>query len=181
MKKMLNKRQKMEKIYELYEQKMFMTAYTILQDYHQAEDAVQEACIKLSKHLDKLDDITSTKNRNYIFMTTKDISIDIYRKNQTNSNYSFTVEDEKLESFSPSTSINEALQIENEIYINNLLDKLPVSYKEIIQAYYYKQLSVAEIAVSLKISEAAARKRLQRAVSTLKNMIGDENYEYKII
>ena len=181
MKKVLSKRQKMETIYELYEQKMFMTAYIILQDYQLAEDAVQEACIKLSKHLDKLDDITSTKSRNYIFLTTKDISIDIYRKNQTNSKHSFSVEDEKLESFSPATSINEALQVENEIYINDLLNKLPDSYKEIIQDYYYKQLSITEIAVSLKISESAARKRLQRAISTLKNMIGDENYEYKII
>lgn len=181
MKKELSRRQKMEKIYELYEQKMLMTAYTILQDYHQAEDAVQEACIKLTKHLDKLDDITSTKSRNYIFLTTKDVSIDMYRKNQINGNYSFSMEDEKLESFIPSASINEALQIENEIYIKELLNKLPVSDKEIIQDYYYKQLSITEIAVSLKISEAAARKRLQRAVSTLKNMIGDENYEYKII
>lgn len=178
---MLSKRQKMEMIYELYEQKMFMTAYTILQDYQQAEDALQEACIKLSKHLDKLDDVTSNKSRNYIFLSIKDIAIDMYRKNQRNSNYSFSVEDEKLESFSPTTSINEALQVENEIYINDLLNNLPDSYKEIIQDYYYKQLSITEIAVSLKISESAARKRLQRAISTLKNMIGDENYEYKII
>lgn len=181
MKIMLNKRQKMEKIYELYEQKMFMTAYAILQDYQQAEDAVQEACIKLAKHLDKLSDITSSKSRKYIFLMTKDISIDMYRKNQINNNHSFSVEEEKLEAFSPAISINETLQVENEIYIQNLLNKLPISYKEVIQDYYYKQLSIAEIAISLQISEAAARKRLQRAIATLKNMIGDENYEYKII
>lgn len=47
--------------------------------------------------------------------------------------------------------------------------------------YYYKELSIKEIAFALKISEAATRKRLQRAVATLKNMTGDDNYEYKII
>lgn len=181
MKKPLSDRQLMEQLYELYEQKMLMAAYSILQDYHQAEDAVQEAFIKFSRHLSKFNDITSRKSRNYILTTIKSVSIDMYRKNQVNSSYFFSTENDNLESAIYHPTINEALQIENEIYIKELIGRLPLTYKEIINDYYYKQLSIAEIAQSLKISEAAARKRLQRAVATLKNMTGDEHYEYKII
>lgn len=181
MKKSLSDRQLMEQLYELYEQKMLVAAYSILQDYHQAEDAVQEAFIKFSQHLSKFSDITSRKSRSYILTTIKSVSIDMYRKNQVNSSYFFSTEDENLESAAYHPTINETLQIENEIYINELISRLPFTYKEIINYYYYKQLSIAEIAQSLKISEAAARKRLQRAVASLKNMTGDENCEYKII
>ena len=181
MKKRLSDRQIMEELYRVYEQKMLLTAYSILQDYQQAEDAVQETFIKLSRHLSKLDDITSKKSRNYIFITTKGIAIDMYRKKQLSNNYTFTAGDEILEQLSPISSINEALQIENEVYLHNLLNRLSTSDKQIIHDYYYKQLSISEIAVSLKISEAAARKRLQRAIASLKKMTGDENYEYKII
>lgn len=181
MKKPLSDRQLMEQLYELYEQKMLMVAYSILQDYHQAKDAVQEAFIKFSRHLSKFNDITSRKSRKYILTTIKSVSIDMYRKNQVNSSYFFSTENDNLESAIYHPTINEALQIENEIYIKGLISRLPPTYKEIINDYYYKQLSITEIAQSLRISEAAARKRLQRAVATLKNMTGDEDYEYKII
>lgn len=181
MKKSLSDRQLMEQLYELYEQKMLIVAYSILQDYHQAEDAVQEAFIKLSRHLSQFSDITSRKSRNYILTTIKSVCIDMYRRNQINNSYFSSSEDENLESFADHPSINETLQIENEIYIKGLISRLPLIYKEIIDDYYYKQLSITEIAQSLKISEAAARKRLQRAVTSLKNMTGDEHYEYKII
>ena len=181
MKKTYSDRQILEELYILYEQKMFLTAYSILQDYQLAEDAVQEAFIKLSRHLSKLDDITSKKSRNYIFTTIKGISIDMYRKTQLNNSYIFTAGDETIEEFNPTSSINEALKIENEIYIHNLLNRLSKSDKQIVTDYYYKQLSIHEIANSLKISETAARKRLQRAIASLKKMTGDENYAYKII
>ena len=105
----------------------------------------------------------------------------MYRKKQLNSTYTFSTEDENLDYFSDTSSIHETQQIENEFYIKDLLNRLPLTYKEIIIDYYYKQLSITEFAQALKISDAAARKRLQRAVTTLKNMIGDEHYEYKII
>lgn len=43
MKKPLSDRQLMEQLYELYEQKMFMTAYSILQDHHQADIVITPA------------------------------------------------------------------------------------------------------------------------------------------
>lgn len=182
MKQIPSDRQIMEQLYELYEQKMFMTAYSILRDHHQAEDAVQEAFIKLSRHLSKFsDDPASAKCRKYILVTIKDVSIDLYRKNRTDNTCFFPVENEETACFAEQTSIHEALRIENEIYLKSLIAGLPLAYKEIIIDYYYKQLSIPEIAQLLTISEAAARKRLQRAVAALKNMTGDEYYEYKII
>lgn len=181
MKNPLSDRQIMEQLYELYEQKMFMTAYSILQNHHQAEDAIQDAFIKLSKHLNKLSDITSKKSRNYILATIKDVSIDMYRNNKRNSQHYFSTEEENLDFIIENHSINETIQVENEIDVRNMINKLPLTYREIIMDYYYKELSIKEIAFALKISEAATRKRLQRAVATLKDMTGDDNYEYKII
>lgn len=164
----------MEKLYELYEQKMFMVAYSILKDYQQAEDAVHEAFIKLSKHLSKLKDVSCEKSRRYVLMTIKGVSIDLYRKNQADSLHCFQTEADKLVQIADKHSISETLQVENEMYIEQLLRKLSPIYKEVVLDYYYRQLSICEIAHNLTISEDAARKRLQRAVASLKQMVGDE-------
>ncbi|MRS06652.1 sigma factor, partial [Bacillus anthracis] len=49
-----NDYEKMEELYELYEQKVYYVAYSILNNIQQAEDAVQETFITLYKNLEKL-------------------------------------------------------------------------------------------------------------------------------
>ena len=46
-----NDYEKMEELYELYEQKIYYVAYSILNNIQQAEDAVQETFITLYKNL----------------------------------------------------------------------------------------------------------------------------------
>ena len=47
-----NDYEKMEELYELYEQKIYYVAYSILNNIQQAEDAVQETFITLYKNLE---------------------------------------------------------------------------------------------------------------------------------
>lgn len=49
-----NDYEKMEELYELYEQKVYYVAYSILNNIQQAEDAVQETFITLYKNLENL-------------------------------------------------------------------------------------------------------------------------------
>ena len=50
---MLSNSQKLERLFDLYETKMFKIAFYILKDKGQAEDAVQDAFIKLILNLKK--------------------------------------------------------------------------------------------------------------------------------
>ncbi|MGQ0513269.1 sigma factor, partial [Bacillus sp. D-CC] len=62
-----NDYEKMEELYELYEQKVYYVAYSILNNIQQAEDSVQETFITLYKNLEKLHSLSTEELKRYIF------------------------------------------------------------------------------------------------------------------
>ena len=108
--------EKLEQLYGLYEKKMYAVAYSILHNEWQAEDAVQDAFVRLFKNIRKI------KN------------------------------------------------------LEEMLSRLPESYKEVIMLRCVHQLSTKETAAVLEISEALVRKRQQRAIKKLRTMMGDDVY-----
>ena len=54
--------EKLERLYELYEQKMYAVAFSILRNEWQAEDAVQDAFVRLLKNIRKLRDLEDEKH-----------------------------------------------------------------------------------------------------------------------
>ena len=69
-----------ERCYKLYEQKMYHVAYCILRDEGLAEDAVQEAFLKLMKSNVDFKDAKSDECKQYIITIIKHASIDIYNR-----------------------------------------------------------------------------------------------------
>ena len=66
-----NDYEKMEELYELYEQKIYYVAYSILNNIQQAEDAVQETFITLYKNLAKLYSLSTEELKRYILRVAK--------------------------------------------------------------------------------------------------------------
>ena len=66
-----NDYEKMEELYELYEQKVYYVAYSILNNIQQAEDAVQETFITLYKNLEKLHNLNIQELKRYILRVAK--------------------------------------------------------------------------------------------------------------
>ena len=59
----MNNREIIEEIYKLYEQKMFYIAFSILKDESAAEDAVQNAFIKLINNISRVKDPDSDRTK----------------------------------------------------------------------------------------------------------------------
>ena len=73
---------KIAELYSMYEQKMFYEARGILNDDQLAEDAVQEAFLKLIRHRDRLSTLRPQQISSYVWQTLRSTAIDIYRKNK---------------------------------------------------------------------------------------------------
>ena len=67
-----------EKCYQLYEQKMYQVAYSILRDERMAEDAVQEAFLKLMKSKILFKDANSDDCKRYMITVIKNASIECF-------------------------------------------------------------------------------------------------------
>lgn len=167
---------KLELLYDTYENKMYGIAYSILNDVDQAEDAVQDAIIKLIPHLETINSIESFKTKRLVMYTVKNIAIDKYRRNRKESQI-FEEEMEDKQLCENNNSIPSVKSVEDRHLVTQILSSIPDKYKEIIQYRCFYELTYREIALILNISEDAAAKRYERAKAMVKKFIGDDIYE----
>jgi len=162
-------------LYDAYENKMYSIAYSILNNVEQAEDAVQDAFIKLVPYTSTIQGIESLKTKRLIVYTIKNIAIDLYRRNRKETEL-FTKEVEEKVISENQDEVPYVKTIEDRHMITQLLSKLPEKYREIIQYRCFYELSYKEISSLLNISEDVAAKRYERGRKMVKEMIGDEVY-----
>lgn len=167
---------KLELLYDTYENKMYGIAYSILNNVEQAEDAVQDAIMKLIPHLESINRIDSFKTKRLVMYTVKNIAIDKYRRNRKESElFTQGTEDKQL---SENHNINPSVKtVEDRYMIMQILSSLSPKYRDIIQYRCFYELSYKEISLILNISEDVAAKRYERARKMVKKFIGDEMYE----
>ncbi len=146
-------------VYETYKSMVFSLAYAYLQNVTDSEDATLETFARLmrsNKEFPTLED-----ERRYITRIVINVSKDMLRKKKTVQldEYNVAEEEEKDDG-------NEALWAE--------IGKLPNKLKEVIILTYINDLTYGEISKTLHISEAAARKRHERAIKQLKERLEED-------
>ena len=72
--------------------------------------------------------------------------------------------------------MNLVSRLAGENILEEMLSRLPDSYREVLMLRCVHQLSSKETAAVLEISEALVRKRQQRAINKLRMMMGDDIY-----
>ncbi|GAU76648.1 RNA polymerase sigma factor [Fusibacter sp. 3D3] len=171
-------RNKLEEIFVTFYKDMFITAYSILKDHHEAEDIVQEAILRLSKHLDKISEVKCRETRAYVVIIVRNLAINTYNKRS-----SLIL----LESYDVKTlNENEVFLIENHMIrielskeIAEHLENLHPTYADILTLKYYYELSISEIGDLLGITENNASVRLSRARLAFKEMIEKKGVDYE--
>lgn len=171
-----NSYHKIEQLYTLYEQKMYVIAYSILNNSWQAEDAVSDAFVKIIKNLHKIKDVKSDQTKKFIIRIIQNTAIDLYRKNQKESKVFTVVSDENQNNIADQDNSLESMlrSMESKEEIDKILSKIPEKYREVLIYRGVHELSVKETAVVLKISENLVRKRYERARNLLMSKLGDD-------
>lgn len=169
---MLSDSDKLERLFELYEQKMYATAFQILKDAGQAEDAVQDGFMRVMAHIHQIKSPESSETKHFMIKVIRSAAIDIYRKNQRErENVFFDPEDVfKNQKLSNNREID---RVEDRCMIQRALLALDVKYREVLELKCYFGLNHREIAMLLEISEDTVAKRYERAKKIAMKMIGD--------
>lgn len=161
-----------ENCYKLYEQKMYQIAYSILRDEGMAEDAVQEAFLKLMKSETYFQNAKSYECKCYIITVVKHASITIYNKRKREQNVIYLSDQD--DAFASEVDMENT----NRENLQSLIEKLPEKYYEVVDCMVVRELSVKETAKKLAITEANVRKRFERAKLLLKKIVkGSGEYE----
>lgn len=145
-----------------YTKLMHSAANSVLHDYHEAEDACQEAFLKLYKTVDTLEDVRSTRTRAYCVKTAKNIAVDLARKKAKQIPY------EELPTVNQKDSFTESSTAEAEDLYQDI-DELPEKYKNIIRLRCFEERSAEETAEMLDSSVSTVNSQLLRARAMLKS------------
>ncbi|MCM1577198.1 MAG: sigma-70 family RNA polymerase sigma factor [Ruminococcus sp.] len=157
------------KIYRKYEGIMYDTAYSILLNRFDAEDAVHTAFTNIAGHLDKISDINSTGTKGYLIIAAKHAALKTLAANKK---FAF-----------PETDEPEADDIDVEEYVIRNMEAgrleavllgLPAADYEVLFLNIYMDLDIREISETLCITYDAAKKRLQRALKRFREAAAKE-------
>ncbi|MBQ8514050.1 MAG: sigma-70 family RNA polymerase sigma factor [Ruminococcus sp.] len=171
------KRRKIERLYELYEQPMYRIAYAILHHVQQSEDAVHDAFVKIMRNLQQIDDISSPETKRYIVQIIRNTAINQYRKNAADARRFTELDDTAAQIPDENNEVQQRLiHMEQSEIAEDILSGLSPSEREILQLRCEEELSFKEIALRLSLSEAAVRKRFERAKKAAQKQKGESHY-----
>ena len=159
-------REFMRNLYDKFYKIAEMRAYAILHSHEDAEEAVQDAFVKLIDKLPKIIELDSEKLAAYVVITVKNTAIDHFRKRnfEVGRKFSFD-EDNIVESLVDTKPLPEDIYLKQEEMeeLSVALKLLPEKYKMILEAKYVLGQSDREIGEMLGVSEKSVRMYLTRA------------------
>ena len=150
-----------EKLIEEYQNSLYVAAFSICKNNHDAEDVVQDTFIK---YISKNNDFES---KEHIKAWLLRVAINLAKNKMTTffRRKVIPMEDYMLDIAMPSEDSNNLL---------NTVMSLPQKYRIVIHLFYYEDYSVKEIADILKISPDNVKTRLTRGRKQLKIMLKEE-------
>lgn len=152
---------------------MFYIANEILKDNHLAEDAVQEAFLRVAKNFHKVNEIACSKTRNFLAIIVRNAAITMIKAKRNDADM-----DEYCELNSSSVSDDVFDTISNKLLVDKIL-KLPETHRDCLYLYHLYGYTFNEISNLLSISVEAAKKRTQRARFILKDSLVKEGYVHE--
>lgn len=153
-----------------YYMQAYKMAYSILRQHHDAEDATQNAILKIYKSLESFKGTSSFKN--WFIKIVKNHAIDLYRSNRRTVNIKDSFKETvKLSSTPPArANVISVGELKNNFTI--LMKEISPRYKEVMKLRYVDSLSYEEISDTLNCSVGTVKSRLSRGrkqINTLMN------------
>ena len=155
-----------EALYYAFRQPMFRAARRILGSDALAEDAVQDAFLKLSGLLAHMADMPPDKARAFVLVVTENKARDILRK------YRREFTDTDLCAVAPGGGWDDTLGV---AAVRAAVDRLPTLYRDVLALRVYLGKTDGEIADALGLRPPAVRKRMQRARDMLAALLERED------
>lgn len=159
--------EKFAEIYNDHRHFMWYVANQKLQDEHLAEDAVQEAFLALTRHLDKVEDVHSPRTKKFLATIVRSKAADIMRRRRTPEELRETLPDNK----SGRDMLEQYLSKDNYNYLVSCIFELDDSYRVIFEYKFMYGMTDAEIADILGITAKNVNVRYFRARKKLQEMV----------
>ena len=153
--------QELERLVLRYQQPLLRTCFLYLRDRALAEDAVQETFLKAYRSLASFRGECSEKT--WLMKIAMNTCCDLRRAHRLRS-----IDPRRIPELLPQAA--EPFAPAEEELVTQVI-QLPRKLREVILLYYYQDMTVTEIAVSLGISQSSVSGRLKRARGKLRTLL----------
>lgn len=161
---------KFTKLYTKYHKLMYSIAFQILENHHTTEEAVQEALLRLAGNLEKIYDVDSKKSRNYIAVITKNIAVDMLKKEKKQD---CGILQEEAATLLPDI-LDAFIVKDNYQSLLSILLQLEDTYKETLYLKLVLEYSNDQIAEIQGITKRAVEMRLHRGRLRIQKKLNEE-------
>ena len=165
----------MNELFQNYEQMMFKIAIGILNNFSDAEDAVQNTFLYIFNNLETISQIPCDKRSFYFANIVKHQAIDIYRKRARHK-----TEDIELQFDLSSNECVEKTALSNVTVsdIKSAMSELSDRDYELLYLYLFEEKSSKEISDKTGISECNIREYIRRARERFKKILRKMGIDY---
>jgi len=152
---------------------LYRVAYSVMRNASEAEDAVQEAFLRVLKHQDKLDSILD--HRVWLIRITWNIVLDRKRRSKTRPENDDIADYTRVLPSKDRRADDSLISLQEQSRILSLIDRLPRKEREALLLSAVEELSTVQIAAVVGTTESSIRSRIfrgRRQLSTLLEMEG---------
>jgi RNA polymerase sigma-70 factor (ECF subfamily) len=151
---------------------LYRVAFSVLRNPSDAEDAVQEAFLRVLRHRDTLGDVRD--QRVWLIRIVWNIVLDRKRRAKTRPETDDVAE---LARVLPSEGLSaeaRAAAAQHHAHVLACVDKLPAKERQVLMLSAFEELTGVEIASVLGITESSVRSRLFRARNLMADLLKHE-------
>jgi RNA polymerase sigma-70 factor, ECF subfamily len=155
-----------------YASTLYRVAFSALRNSHDAEDAVQEAFLRVLRHRDALSEVRNY--RVWLIRIVWNIALDRKRRAKTRPETDDVAELARVLPSGGLSAEQRAIAAQHHARVLGCVDKLPAKERQVLQLSAFQDLSSVEIASVLGITESSVRSRLFRARNLMAGLLNHE-------
>jgi RNA polymerase sigma-70 factor, ECF subfamily len=156
-------------LFNEYFHQLVFSSFRIVNDYHQAEDIVQDVFVKIWQNFDRIDQKDELKS--YLFRAVHNSSLNFLRHMKVKQKYMAQTDDPNLAVVKPIEDTITENETNNRIH--RAVNKLPDTWKEAFILSKYDKLKYHEIAKEMGISQKTVEKYISKSLHFLRKELTD--------
>jgi RNA polymerase sigma-70 factor (ECF subfamily) len=151
---------------------LYRVAFSVLRNQADAEDAVQEAFVRVLRHRDTLGEVRD--HRVWLIRIVWNIVLDRKRRAKTRPETDDVADLARVLPMKGLSAEEHAAAAQHHAHVLACVDQLPAKERQVMMLSAFEELSSVEIAAVLEISESSVRSRLFRARNLMADLLDHE-------
>jgi RNA polymerase sigma-70 factor (ECF subfamily) len=152
-----------------YAATLYRVAFSVLRNASDAEDAVQEAFVRVLRHRDSLGEVRD--QRVWLIRIVWNIVLDRKRRAKTRPETDDVSELARVLPADGLSAEDRAVAAQHHAHVLGCVEQLPAKEREVLMLSAFEELSSVEIASVLGITESSVRSRLFRARNLMAGLL----------